>query len=117
LRYQLEILRPLWPERLEELANEADHMGDLLGDDHDLAVFRQMLGDAPDHFGDAGDQEVLLALCDRRRAELEQEAMLLGERFFEDRPREFASHVKGYWKTWRAKTEGQIADLQPALHG
>jgi CHAD domain-containing protein len=34
LRYQFEVLRPLWPERMEELATEADRMGDLLGDDH-----------------------------------------------------------------------------------
>src|SRR5262249_43902437 len=43
LRYQLEVFVPIWPERLEELANEADKMGELLGDDHDLAVLRQML--------------------------------------------------------------------------
>jgi len=101
LRYQLEILRPLWPERLDELASEADKMGDLLGDDHDLAVLRQMLMD-PDHFEDDADGEMLLALIDRRRDEVEQEAMLLGERFFQDRPREFARRLKGYWKTYAA---------------
>jgi CHAD domain-containing protein len=31
LRYQLEVLRPLWPERIEELAAEADRMGRLAG--------------------------------------------------------------------------------------
>jgi CHAD domain-containing protein len=104
LRYQLEIIRPLWPERMEELASEADRMGDLLGDDHDLAVLRQMLTDDPERFGDKGDREVLLALIDRRRAELTQEALLLGERFFQDRPRDFARRLRGYWKAWRAQT-------------
>jgi CHAD domain-containing protein len=104
LRYQVEVLRPLWPERLEEVAAEADRMGDLLGDDHDLAVLRQLLTDDPGRFGDAGDTEVLLALIDRRRAELEQDALLLARRFFQDRPREFARRLKGYWKTWRAPT-------------
>jgi CHAD domain-containing protein len=103
LRYQLELLRPLWPERLGELAGEADRMGDLLGDDHDLAVLRQMLTDDPGRFGDEGDVEILLALIDRRRAELEQEAVLLGRRFFQDKPRDFAGRLKGYWKTWRAQ--------------
>jgi CHAD domain-containing protein len=104
LRYQLEVLRPLWPERMEELVHEADRMGELLGDDHDLAVLRQMLTDDPGRFGDAGDTEVLLALIDRRRAELEQEAVLLGRRFFLDRPRDFARRLKGYWKAWRTPT-------------
>jgi CHAD domain-containing protein len=105
LRYQLEVLRPLWPERMEELANEADRMGELLGDDHDLAALRQMLTDAPGRFGDEGDLEVLLALIDRRRAELEQEAMLLGRRFFQENPRAFTRRLKGYWKAWRAQAE------------
>ena len=114
-RYQLEILRPIWPERLEELANEADRMGELLGDDHDLAVLRQMLSDDPDRFGEEGDREMLLALIDRRRTELEQEAMLLGGRFFQDRPRPFARRLKSYWKTWRrTTTAAQATEPQPA---
>ncbi len=104
LRYQLEVVRPVWEARLGELADEADRMGELLGDDHDLAVLRQMLTDAPERFGDESDREVLLALIDRRRAELEQEAMLLGKQFFQDKPRPFARRVKGYWKTWRRAT-------------
>ncbi|HEY7428314.1 MAG TPA: CHAD domain-containing protein [Gemmataceae bacterium] len=116
LRYQLEVLRPLWPERMEELANEADQMGDLLGDDHDLAALRQMLTDDPGRFGDEGDGEVLLALIDRRRVELEREAMLLGRRFFQDSPRDFARRLKKLWKTWRAQAEPEQTD-EPRLAG
>jgi CHAD domain-containing protein len=103
LRYQFEVLRPLWPERMEELATEADRMGDLLGDDHDLAVLRQLLTGDPQAVADDGERETLLALIDRRRAELEQEVLLLGERFFQDRPGELVRRLKGYWKTWRGK--------------
>ena len=48
LRYQLEILRTIWPEMIEPLAGQADHLGELLGDDHDLAVLRQMLTHDPE---------------------------------------------------------------------
>jgi RNA polymerase sigma factor (TIGR02999 family) len=41
------------------------------------------------------------ALIDRRRAELEQEVLLPGERFFQDSPRELTRRLKGYWKSWR----------------
>ena len=50
---------------------------------------------------EAGDREALLALLDRRRAELQQEVMRLGERFFQDRPRALARRLRGYWKAWR----------------
>ncbi len=109
LRYQLEVLRLMWPERMEELAAEAGRMGDLLGDDHDLAVLRQTLTRDPQPVADAGEREVLVALIDRRRAELAQEVLLLGDRFFQDRPRELARRLKGYWKTWR----GQASPTQP----
>jgi CHAD domain-containing protein len=110
LRYQLEVLRPLWPDRMEELAAEADRMGDLLGDDHDLVVLRQVLTRDPQPFADEGERETLLALIDRRRAELGQEALLLGERFFQDRPRELVRRLKGYWKTWRDQASSAQAD-------
>jgi CHAD domain-containing protein len=110
LRYQLEILTPIWPEWMEELAREADRIGELLGDDHDLVVLRQTLTDNPGRFGDEGDRELLLALIDRRRAELEQEAMLLGRRFFQDSPGDFARRLKGYWKTCRAQAEPEPPD-------
>jgi CHAD domain-containing protein len=105
LRYQLEIVTPIWSERLEELANEADKMSDLLGDDHDLSVLRQMLTDDPERFGDEDDQEMLLALIDRRRADLTKDALDLGRRYFQDRPNEFARRLKKYWKNWRSPAE------------
>src|SRR5262245_15788211 len=113
LRYQLEVLRPLWPERLEELAHEADEMGELLGDEHDLAVLRQTLTDDPGRFGDAGDVEVLLALIDRRRAELEQAVLPLGRGYRQGRPRPFARRLKAYWKTWRASSSDLLQSPQP----
>jgi CHAD domain-containing protein len=110
VRYQLEVLKPLWPERMEELATEADRMGELLGDDHDLAVLRQMLSRDQGPPAENGERETLLALIDGRRAGLEQEVLILGERFFQDRPRELARRLKGYWKTWRGQTSSTNAD-------
>jgi CHAD domain-containing protein len=120
LHYQLEVFRPLWPERPGEVAGEADRMGELLGDDHDLAVLRQTLTDDPERFGNGRDTELLLALIDRRRAELEEEFMPLGQRFFQDSPKRFAGRLKGYWKTSRARGESEGADaaqLLPATSG
>jgi CHAD domain-containing protein len=110
LRYHLEMLRPLWPERLEELADEADRMGKLLGDDHDLAVLRRMLTDDPVRFGGDGDVEMLLALIDRRRVELEQEAFSLGERFFQESAGDFTRRLKGYWKKRRAQAARESSE-------
>jgi CHAD domain-containing protein len=110
LRYQLEVLRPIWPERMDELANEADRMGELLGDDHDSAALRRVLTDDPGRFGEEGDTEVLLALINQRRTDLEQQAMLLGRWFFQEGPRDFARRLKDYWTAWPARDEPNQPD-------
>jgi CHAD domain-containing protein len=116
LRYHLEILRPLWPEVMEKLADQADHLSELLGDDHDLAVLQQMLTDDPQRFGGEATLELLSALIDQRRAELQSEAELLGQRLFQDRPKEFVRRLKGYWKTWRAADkQRQPNEAEPAI--
>ncbi len=114
LRYQLEVLGPVWPERTEELAAEAHRMGDLLGDDHDLAVLRQMLTRDTPPGADESERAVLVALLDRRRAELVQEVLLLGDRFFQDKPSELARRLKGYWRSWRRQSGGARLRAQVA---
>ena len=90
LRYQLEALQPLRPELLEELASQADKLGQLLGDDHDLAVLQQTLSSAsaPCHDGE------VIAAIDRRRDELLQEACKLAAPFFRASPKQFERRIK-----------------------
>ena len=114
LRYQLELLRAVWPEMMELLAGQADRLGELLGDDHDLAVLRQTLTQDLERFGDANGVELLLALVDRRREELEGEASLLGQRLFQDSPKAFARRLQGYWSVWREHKQPGRARATPA---
>jgi CHAD domain-containing protein len=106
LRYQLQVLRPLWPERIDELAEEAGRLGQLLGDDHDLVILRQMLADS-ERFG--RENNALLACIDRRRLELQEEAMPLGSRFFEEPPKQFVRLLKRYWKSWHRPVKSSQA--------
>ncbi len=85
-------------------------MSRLLGDDHDLAVLRQMLTNDPGRFDGKGDAEVLLALIDHRRDDLEQKVLLLGERFFQEKAGDFSRRLKSYWKEWRAQAEQEPSD-------
>ncbi len=101
LRYQLEILHPVWPEMMEPLAKQAEHLGELLGENHDLAVLRHMLTNDPTRFGDDKVLEMVFALIDRRREELQAEAVQLGSRFFQDSAKVFVERLQGYWTVWR----------------
>src|SRR5262245_56676892 len=86
---------------MESPAGQADHPGELRGDDDDVARVRQTFIAEPERFGGETGVELLVALIDRRREELEGEAIVLGQRLFQDSPKGFACHMKGYWKVWR----------------
>jgi CHAD domain-containing protein len=108
LWHQLQLLEPLWPAVLKELANQVHSLTTLLGDDHDLFVLRQTLAAGPDVFGGESIVEALFGLIDRRRAALAQEALLLGQRIYRDRPRAFVNRIKGYWKAWRSEAKAAV---------
>jgi len=100
LWHQLEILEPLRPGPIGELADQAHKLADCLGDDHDLAVLREQVATCSQAFPDGASQTVLLTLIDRRRAELQDKAIILGKHLYEERPKEFESRFGKYWRDW-----------------
>jgi inorganic pyrophosphatase len=114
LCYQLEMLRPVQPAVLGELADLAHDLGDALGRDHDFAVLRQKLVDEPERFPDRAAVGGLLALIDRRRAELQGQARSLGERLYEEKPGAFADLLGDYWQAWRSEAPAEAAPSSAA---
>jgi CHAD domain-containing protein len=100
LWYHLRIVCKSWREVLDETADQAHELSDLLGDHHDLAVLR---GDAlerrellaPD------DLDELLGAIDERQRELAGEAIRLGHRLYAEKPKAFARRMRSYWEAWR----------------
>jgi CHAD domain-containing protein len=103
--YHLELLRELWPKELKRFANQVEKLVDYLSDDHDLAMLRERVLANSKESKDQHADEALLALIDKRRAELEMEARFLGERIYAEKPEAFKTRVHEYWKAWRAEQE------------
>jgi CHAD domain-containing protein len=72
-----------------------------LGDDHDLAVLHERAEEARDTFSRAATHKALLALIQRCRVSLQQKALELGLRLYEDQPAAFSARVEKYWRDWR----------------
>jgi len=102
LRHQLELLQPMKPAVLRPLTEKAERLGDLLGDDHDLAMLRRELAGDPERFGGAHVIESLLERIDRGRQSLERQAVRLGRQIFHGTPGDFTRRLRGYWKAWGA---------------
>jgi CHAD domain-containing protein len=102
LWHQLQVLGPTWPGLMEELGNQAHQLADHLGDDHDLAVLRDLLGQEGAQWAAPGTLMKLLDLIDVRRGELQHAAAQLGQRLYADRPKAFLNRLHTYWQAWRA---------------
>lgn len=103
LWYHTQILENIWPSVMQALTGELDQLGELLGEDHDLAVLRTtVLAEFPR----AGATATLRALESRIgevRARKQAEARLLAERIYLERPRDFTRRLRGYWRVWQAE--------------
>lgn len=102
--YHMRLLRDAWKPVLKARVDAADELADLLGHDHDLAVFQHTLASASSNFGETAEPAALLGLAHRRRAELQAEAFRLGPRLLAESPAAFVQRLGTYWKTWRRES-------------
>ncbi len=89
LWHVLELLRSIGPDDLRGRAEEAHQVADLLGDDHDLAVLRLAIADPDAGFGTESEVAPILARLDRRRSEIQAEAISLGRSVYARKPGAF----------------------------
>lgn len=98
LECQLRILRPLAAAVFGELNDELKAIGQYLGQVHDLAFVAERLSSIGS-VRKQGDR-ILNALVDSREKELERTAIALGERFYAERPPQFARRISQYFSEW-----------------
>lgn len=96
LWYAGRILCPAAPVELGALVEQADALGELLGDLNDLAVLRRAVAT---HGGDltALQVERIEAAIDAAAATLRRRAIPLGRRLYAERPKAFVARVSAYW--------------------
>lgn len=105
LRHQIEILRPWWPEVMGGTAASLERLGDLLGEEHDLAELLGLLSVDPDLCPDPVERSLFAALAQHRRAELQAAARIEGVRLFAEKPERFESRLRAYWDSTRLPIE------------
>ena len=100
LRHQMEIITPVWPEVLGGLATSLEHLGDVLGDEHDQAQLISLVASLPDMVADPDERHLLVALSQQRRRELQGAALVMGRRIYAESPERFAGRLGAYWAAW-----------------
>jgi CHAD domain-containing protein len=92
LWYHHTLLRPLWPPVMQAVGDQAHELADHLGDDHDLAMLANWVREHAE-----ADPEFFEAV-NRRRAELQAEAMTLGARLYAEKPSGYVRRLRRLWK-------------------
>ncbi len=95
LRYQIDMLTPVWPQPLTVLEDELHTLSDYLGDDHDLAVLKEQARAMPQR--PAQDFTTLFAAMDALKQSLQQAARPLGHKLFFLKPAPFTAWLETCW--------------------
>ncbi len=103
-RHHLRLLQSAWPAVLKARRGQVHELTDLLGDDHDLAVLRRDLTADPHRFAAEREVAALCGLLDRRRAELQAQAWVLGQRCFAEDPACLLAQLRVTWNSAGAAT-------------
>jgi CHAD domain-containing protein len=91
--YELRILQPLNRTVLEEMAYDAEVLGELLGSEHDLDFLRVRLERECGDEALAGELAQLQKLITKRCKRLRRDALELGRRFYAEPSKAFAKRI------------------------
>ena len=97
LWHQLQLLEAGWTGPEKDLSEQFHTLSRLLGEDHDLAVFRLTLAADPLTYAGHRFLKNLFVLIDRKRLELERQAFILGRQLYGEQPKIFTSRIGAYW--------------------
>ncbi len=85
-------------KRTRRLARRADRLGELLGEEHDLALLEGRVRERSRQFaGERKTRRQLLKLIARKRKSLRKRALREGERLYRRRPKRFVRRLKRTW--------------------
>ena len=101
LFYELQLLEPVWPKRLDKMTSRLSKLQDKIGLDHDIAVLKGVLRKTPEAFGGTEAVEALIRRLDAESRKLRHRVEPLGEKIFAKKPRPFVRELGQRWDNWK----------------
>ncbi len=104
-RYQLKLLRNLWPEALNFERKAWHKLTDDLGDDHDLHVLAKAIKKMKDL--NKKEKQLLMALSEAKHRDFRQKSFLLGNYLISEPPELKLKRFKNYWQASLTQKEAE----------
>lgn len=100
--YHTRVLRDVWSRPMKGYAKSLNQLSDLLGETHDLDIFRMHLAEQENTFGGDNRMEQLLRMIDYRRDCLRQDALTIGAKVHAEKPKRWCKRMQAYWAAWHS---------------
>ena len=110
LWYHLRILRPVNPVVLNNLIDELNSLGELLGRSHDLGFLGERLRTEHGRSEWQREAQQLLAVIEASQSDLQRDATDLGEHFYTERARDFGTRIASWLDNWVDHKSPSLAD-------
>jgi CHAD domain-containing protein len=101
--YHVRLVEDLWTDVMLGHEKSLKDLETWLGDDHNLVVLRETIQAAPDSYGTSKEVAALFDLIAKYQEELRANAVSLGQRIYEEKPRQFTQRMKHLWDAWQAE--------------
>ena len=101
--YHVRLVEDLWTDVMLGHEKSLKDLETWLGDDHNLVVLRETIQAAPDSYGPPKEVAALFDLIAKYQKELRGNAVSLGQRIYEEKPRQFTQRMKHLWDAWEAE--------------
>lgn len=101
--YQARLFAPVWPALFRPIVADANRLGEILGDHHDVSVLAAHVADLPENLLPDPSRQMLDAGLDDAQRRFADEAFDISARLFAGEPDDLA----GFWidlrRAWRAR--------------
>ncbi len=110
LWYHLRILRLANPVVLDNLIDELNSLGELLGRAHDLGFLGERLRREHGRSEWQREGQQLLGVIETGQSDLQRAATELGEHFYTERPRDFGARMTSWLDNWIVEKSPSLAE-------
>jgi len=100
LRYQLDMLEPIWPALIGAWVRELQRLREVLGDFNDLCEMESLINDPSSPLSKVKNRTAALRLVTERRDALLAAGQPLAHRLFAEPPHSFATRLTAMWESW-----------------
>jgi CHAD domain-containing protein len=101
--YHTRLLQGLWNREIEEYEKNLKELETALGEGHNLVVLREAVLAESASYGQNPDIRLLERAIEKYRQQLQDEALELGKRIYEEKPGRFTRRIQRLWDDWQSK--------------